>query len=107
MTPRQAAMLALEDVVARAKRMMGFNVNPHIKKCKDIAEVMEYCNNWENKRDELDYMIDGMVVKVDSSLLICGMLEISAENSRASVRERAGMVKARTTPAIVACTPEA
>lgn len=48
-----------------ALRMMGFNVNPHIKKCRDIAEVMEYCNDWENKRDELDYMIDGMVVKVN------------------------------------------
>ncbi len=48
-----------------ALRMMGFNVNPHIKKCKDIAEVVDECNKWEDRRDELDYMIDGMVVKVN------------------------------------------
>lgn len=48
-----------------ALRMMGFNVNPFIKKCRDIAEVMDYCNQWEDRRDELDYMIDGMVVKVN------------------------------------------
>jgi DNA ligase (NAD+) len=44
----------------------GFNVNPHIKKCGSIEEVIKYCNEWELKRHGLDYDIDGMVIKVDS-----------------------------------------
>jgi len=45
---------------------MGFKVNPHVKPCADIEAVVEYCNEWEARRDNLDYEIDGMVVKVDS-----------------------------------------
>lgn len=44
----------------------GFRTNPHIKKCHSINEVIEYCNEWERKRDSLEYDIDGMVIKVDS-----------------------------------------
>ncbi len=47
-------------------RHMGFKVNPHSKVCRTIDEVVELCNNWEAKRDELPYEIDGIVVKVDS-----------------------------------------
>jgi DNA ligase (NAD+) len=47
-------------------RHMGFKVNAHSKICRTIDEVVELCNNWEAKRDELPYEIDGIVVKVDS-----------------------------------------
>ena len=45
---------------------MGFNVNPNVKLCADIEKVVEYCDYWEDRRDKLDYEIDGMVVKVNS-----------------------------------------
>jgi DNA ligase (NAD+) len=44
----------------------GFRVNPNIKKCGSIKEVIEYCNGWQDKRHGLEYDIDGMVIKVDS-----------------------------------------
>jgi len=44
----------------------GFRVNPRIKKCRSINEVIEYCKEWEHKKDSLEYDIDGMVIKVDS-----------------------------------------
>jgi len=47
-------------------RMLGLAVNPNIARCKSIDEVIAYCKAWEEKRDELDYEIDGVVVKVDS-----------------------------------------
>jgi len=47
-------------------RHMGFKANPHSKICRTIDEVVELCNTWEAKRDELPYEIDGIVVKVDS-----------------------------------------
>jgi len=49
-------------------RESGFRVNPHIKKCRSIDEVIGYCDEWELKRRGLDYDIDGMVIKVDSFL---------------------------------------
>ncbi|MBU1853614.1 MAG: NAD-dependent DNA ligase LigA [Candidatus Omnitrophica bacterium] len=47
-------------------REAGFRVNPYIKKCHSIEEVIEYCKEWEHKKDSLEYDIDGMVLKVDS-----------------------------------------
>ncbi len=43
----------------------GLPVNPNITKAKDIDQVIEICNKWEKKRFELDYQIDGLVIKVD------------------------------------------
>jgi len=47
-------------------REMGFPVNQNYKLCKDINEVMKFCDEWEDKRDTLPYEIDGVVVKVNS-----------------------------------------
>ncbi len=47
----------------------GFKVNPHRALCKNIEEVIEFCNDMESKRDGLDYDIDGVVVKVNSTAL--------------------------------------
>jgi len=44
----------------------GLNVNPHFKLCNSIEEVIEYCDLWEDKRKDLEYETDGMVIKVDS-----------------------------------------
>jgi DNA ligase (NAD+) len=45
---------------------LGFAVNPYVKKCELIDDVLVFCEEWERRRDELDYEIDGVVVKVDS-----------------------------------------
>lgn len=44
---------------------LGLPVNPHIEKAKDIDEAIEICNGWNEKRSELDYQIDGMVIKIN------------------------------------------
>ena len=44
----------------------GLPVNPHYKHCKTIADVIDFCSSWEDKRDSLGYVIDGMVVKVNN-----------------------------------------
>jgi len=44
----------------------GFRTNPFSKVCKNLAEVIEYCNELESKRDTLDYEVDGAVIKVNS-----------------------------------------
>jgi DNA ligase (NAD+) len=44
----------------------GFRVNENRKLCKSIDEVIDFCRSIEAKRDDLDYEIDGVVVKVNS-----------------------------------------
>ena len=43
----------------------GFPVNPRISSCASIAEVIEVCQQAVDHRHDLDYDIDGVVIKVD------------------------------------------
>jgi len=47
-------------------RSLGLRINPNIDLCDNIEQVLEYCNRWEGTRQDLDYDIDGVVVKVNS-----------------------------------------
>ena len=47
-------------------RHAGLPVNPHILPFDTIDDVVDYCLSWTQRRGELEYEIDGMVVKVDS-----------------------------------------
>ncbi|WP_431800885.1 NAD-dependent DNA ligase LigA [Halobacillus andaensis] len=51
----------------RLKRMqhLGLKTNPEWKKCGTIEEVIEYVHGWVERRPDLDYEIDGIVIKVD------------------------------------------
>jgi DNA ligase (NAD+) len=60
--PTQAKLLAF-------LRELGFPINPHVKRVVTVDEVIAYVEQWEHKRDELDYEIDGVVVKVDELAL--------------------------------------
>jgi DNA ligase (NAD+) len=45
---------------------LGFKINPNYTKCNSIESVIETCRKFEAMRDELDYEIDGAVIKVNS-----------------------------------------
>jgi DNA ligase (NAD+) len=47
----------------------GFNVNPHRALCSNYEDLVEFVDAMEPMRDELDYEIDGVVVKVNSTAL--------------------------------------
>jgi DNA ligase (NAD+) len=47
-------------------RKRGFRTNPHARRHDSIESVARECTDWEQRRLELDYEIDGIVVKVDS-----------------------------------------
>lgn len=47
----------------------GFNVNPNRRLCESIDELVDFVNDMETHRDTLDYEIDGVVVKVNSTSL--------------------------------------
>ncbi|HEY5058334.1 MAG TPA: NAD-dependent DNA ligase LigA [Gaiellaceae bacterium] len=47
-------------------RERGFPTNPFARRVESVEEVAEACRAWELRRTELDYEIDGIVIKVDS-----------------------------------------
>ncbi|MGD0714968.1 MAG: NAD-dependent DNA ligase LigA [Gaiellaceae bacterium] len=47
-------------------RERGFPTNPFAQRVASVEEVAEACRVWERRRAELDYEIDGIVIKVDS-----------------------------------------
>jgi DNA ligase (NAD+) len=47
----------------------GFKVNPDTGHHQGVEGVVKRCHWWEERRDELDYEIDGVVVKVDEKAL--------------------------------------
>jgi DNA ligase (NAD+) len=47
----------------------GFRVNENKRLCPSIDDVIGFCNEMEQRRDELGYEIDGVVVKVNSTAL--------------------------------------
>jgi DNA ligase (NAD+) len=46
-------------------RDLGFKLNPHFKICKTIDEVISYWKEWQKKSPKQDYLVDGVVVKVN------------------------------------------
>src|SRR2546430_1599171 len=54
----QAALLA-------RLRELGVRTNPHWRKASDVDAVLAFVSEWKDKRHDLDYGTDGVVVKVD------------------------------------------
>jgi DNA ligase (NAD+) len=46
-------------------REHGFKVNQDVEIHQDIGSVLEACRQWEERRDQLDYEIDGVVIKIN------------------------------------------
>ncbi|MGL6058460.1 MAG: NAD-dependent DNA ligase LigA [Culicoidibacterales bacterium] len=55
-------------LLAELKRL-GLPVNPHTQVCKNLAEVEAFIERWTFERGELDYEIDGIVIKVNDTSL--------------------------------------
>lgn len=48
---------------------LGFPVNPMVTRVDTLGEVFDFCEQWIQRRHNLDYEIDGVVVKVDDLAL--------------------------------------
>lgn len=46
---------------------LGFKTNPYNRYCAGLDEVIEFYEIWKEKRDSLEYDVDGIVVKVNST----------------------------------------
>ena len=46
-------------------RSLGFPINPEVKTLDSLSKVVDFCKQWEASRHDLNYEIDGVVVKLD------------------------------------------
>ncbi len=46
---------------------LGFAVNEHVRTFSTLDEVASHCLHWQEHRHDLDYEIDGVVIKVDDT----------------------------------------
>ncbi|MCE1197908.1 MAG: NAD-dependent DNA ligase LigA [Marinilabiliales bacterium] len=47
----------------------GFQISPHARKCKDLAEILQFLEHWNRERATLPFATDGVVIKVNSKRL--------------------------------------
>lgn len=48
-----------------AARQWGFNVSDYMSLCKNVGDIEDFINYWDEKRKELPFDIDGIVIKVN------------------------------------------
>lgn len=61
--------LKTHSEVLESLKNVGFKTNPHFRVMKGIEAVIGFCSEWEQKRHNLKYDIDGLVIKVNSLLM--------------------------------------
>jgi DNA ligase (NAD+) len=74
---------------------LGVPVNPNVERAPTIDEVLVYCRRWEERRDDLDYEIDGVVIKVND-LAVQERLGVVARDPRWAIAFKFKPREART-----------
>lgn len=75
---------------------LGLPVNPDRKLCRNIDEVIDYCQEWAEKRASLPFEIDGMVIKVND-LSVQEALGSTSKNPRWAIAYKFPAEQATTT----------
>ncbi len=65
-------------------RDLGFLVTEHIRRFDDLEDVIRYCKEFEAKRHDLEFEIDGLVIKIDD-IPTLNALGVVGKNPRGSI----------------------
>ncbi len=68
-TPLPDELTAAQSTTMKWLGRAGFPVNPERRVVRGLTDALDFCRDWEAKRHELDYEIDGVVIKVDDLAL--------------------------------------
>ncbi len=52
--------------ILRRLGLSGFKIIPDIILCSTVDEIFQYIKEWQDKRQDLDYEVDGLVIKLDN-----------------------------------------
>ena len=77
-------------------REHGFKVNPDVERVDTLDQVIESCRAWEERRNRLEYEIDGVVVKVDD-LALQRQLGVVGREPRGAIAWKFAPMTATTT----------
>jgi DNA ligase (NAD+) len=55
-----------QDKCLEAMKESGLRTNPNNRTVDSIEKVLEHIDSWRTKREELEYQVDGVVIKIDS-----------------------------------------
>lgn len=58
--------VATHSAMLEKLQALGFKINPHYRLFTNIDDVADYCESWSEKRVDLPYDIDGLVIKVNN-----------------------------------------
>jgi len=47
-------------------KKLGFRVSPYNKKVRNLDEIWNFCKEWSSRKNDLDFEVDGVVIKVNS-----------------------------------------
>ncbi|MGK2848759.1 MAG: NAD-dependent DNA ligase LigA [Minisyncoccota bacterium] len=61
----QDAFPATQSTELALLQKLGFQVNAHFRVCKTLEEIDAYYHEWNEKRQTLPYVLDGIVIKVN------------------------------------------
>jgi DNA ligase (NAD+) len=64
LSPERYGLQTQWDALKWLKKI-GFKVNPYSQLCQNIDQVIDYWKQWIEKKSELSYWVDGVVVKVN------------------------------------------
>ena len=59
----EGASIHSQEELLKSLENFKFSVNPYYRVCQTIDEVIETINYWDEKRHDLPYDTDGMVIK--------------------------------------------
>lgn len=65
-TEKGRPMPGTQDKCLEEMKESGLRTNPNNRKVDSIEKVLEHIEAWRTKRDELEYQVDGVVIKVNS-----------------------------------------
>ena len=57
--------VATQEDALQALERLGFKINPNRRICQNVDEIWEYITEYHEKRADLPYEIDGIVIKVN------------------------------------------
>ena len=77
-------------------REHGFKVSPHVELKRDLESLVAECRAWEERRERLDFEIDGVVVKVND-LELQAALGVVGREPRGAIAWKFAPMTATTT----------